>query len=80
MKTQLTGRPRISAFDLEPGQAFLSNARVYLAIVPSTTTQGKPFNAVSLEGGSLFHFGPEIEVELVHGSFVEDDLTTNVEI
>lgn len=80
MKIQLAGRPSVAAFDLDPGQVFIHESRVYVAVAPGRLADGKPFNAVSLATGTLFHFAADLTVELLQGTFVEDDLSSEVEI
>lgn len=74
MKIQLTGRPRIDVFELEPGQAFLHDGKVYLATPMGQLANGSRFNSVGLSTGTLMNFPAGVEVDLVEGQFIEDEL------
>lgn len=74
MKIQLTGRPRCDSFELEPGQAFLHDGKVFLTTPMGQLANGSRFNAVSLSTGTLVNFPAGIEVEVISGTFVEDEL------
>ena len=79
MKVRLAKRPSCPVIELEPGQSFIHQAVVYLAIAPGTLESGKRFNAVGLNGGTLYHFPGELEVELLHATLVEEDIV-NAEV
>lgn len=75
MEVKLSGRPLTNPFNLSPGQTFLHNGKLFLAIPYARLEGGKTINAVSLATGALFSLDESIEVELVSGTFVEGDLS-----
>lgn len=77
MKFQLSRRPVCTVFDLDPGQAFLHNGEIYLAIPMCTLAGGKMINAVKLTSGSIFCFDAGMQVELITGTFIEDDISAD---
>lgn len=79
MKTKLTTRPTCQMYDLEPGQCFLHNSKLFLATPYLKNEAGKTINAVSLATGAFFSFEEDTIVEKVVGTFVEDDLESAVE-
>ena len=79
MKVRLAKRPTVAVIELEPGQAFIHQGTVYLASAPGSLESGKRFNAVSLNGGTLYHFPGELEVEVLNATLVEDDIV-NAEV
>lgn len=79
MKTQLTTRPTCQMYDLEPGQCFLHNGKLFLATPYLKNEAGKTINAVSLATGTFFSFEEDTIVERVVGTFVEDGLEATTE-
>lgn len=79
MKVQLTNRKTCQMYNLEPGQTFKHNDKVFLATPYLKTDNGKTINAVSLATGSFFSFEEDILVERIDGAFVEDDLEASTE-
>jgi hypothetical protein len=75
MKVKLSGRPTTNPFNLEPGQTFKHNEKVFLATPYMKNEAGKTINAVSLATGAFFCFEEDTIVERIHGTFVEDDLS-----
>lgn len=78
MKVQLTNRKTAQMFDLEPGQTFKHNDKVFLATPYMRNEAGKTINAVSLATGAFFSFEESTLVERIAGTFVEDDLEAEV--
>lgn len=79
MKVQLTNRKTCQMFDLEPGETFKHNDKVFLATPYMKNEGGKTINAVSLATGAFFSFEEDALVERISGAFVEDDLEANTE-
>ena len=78
MKLQLSSRPKSQIFDLSAGQVFLHRGEAYVMTPLAHLRDGEVVNSVKLSTGTLYNFGSEIEVELLSGTFVEDELTSNL--